>query len=228
MTGMLASVRSADEASVMLGAGVDILDLKDPGTGALGALHPDTLREIVRMVNGRVTVSATTGDLEYDPDVLRQAARFTGQCGVDIVKIGIFGHLGDPAPLRALAGLCRDGVRIVLVLFAELYGPPLPFKAVADAGIYGIMLDTRDKESGGLTRKLDREILRRFVDDARTAGLVTGLAGALTAADVPELAALGADYLGFRGALCRSGRRADTLDPEAVRHIRNLLPKMQN
>ncbi|MGZ8193906.1 MAG: (5-formylfuran-3-yl)methyl phosphate synthase, partial [Methylobacter sp.] len=38
MTGMLASVNSVAEALLVLGANVDIIDLKQPAFGALGAL----------------------------------------------------------------------------------------------------------------------------------------------------------------------------------------------
>ena len=39
MTVLLASVLSADEAELAIRAGVYIVDLKDPGQGALGAAH---------------------------------------------------------------------------------------------------------------------------------------------------------------------------------------------
>ena len=38
MTGMLASVNSVAESLLVLSAGVDIIDLKQPALGALGAL----------------------------------------------------------------------------------------------------------------------------------------------------------------------------------------------
>lgn len=223
MTGMLASVRSVDEALEMLPAGVDILDLKDPDTGALGALDPATLRQIVKLVDGRVTVSATVGDLPWQGDILQRAVDSTAQCGVNIVKVGVFGDAHDPEPLRMLAQPCHAGVRVVLVLLAELYNPPLDFQGMARSGIHGVMLDTRDKDGVSLTGKLRTQELKAFVSGARAAGLRTGLAGALTGEDVPELKLLGADYLGFRGALCRQGKRDNALDLEAVACIQTLL-----
>ncbi len=52
MTLFLASVRDAAEAEMAIGAGADIIDLKDPGQGALGALAPDTIAACVRRVAG--------------------------------------------------------------------------------------------------------------------------------------------------------------------------------
>ncbi|TIQ75182.1 MAG: dihydroneopterin aldolase, partial [Mesorhizobium sp.] len=42
MTRMLASVTGVDEAEIALSGGVDIVDLKDPKAGALGAVSTQT------------------------------------------------------------------------------------------------------------------------------------------------------------------------------------------
>jgi uncharacterized protein (UPF0264 family) len=65
-----------------------------------------------------------------------------------------------------------------------------------------------------------------FVATARLNGLLTGLAGSLGLADIPPLAALGPDYLGFRGALC-SGGRESALDPAALAAVRAALDAAQ-
>src|SRR5262245_29278297 len=62
----LASVRDAAEAELAIGAGADIVDLKDPEGGALGALPPATIEACVRAIGGRVPVSATIGDLPLE------------------------------------------------------------------------------------------------------------------------------------------------------------------
>ena len=59
MTGVLASVRSVEEAALVLAAGADFIDLKEPSAGALGALAPETIRAVVAHVAGRRSVSAT-------------------------------------------------------------------------------------------------------------------------------------------------------------------------
>ncbi|MGZ8935852.1 MAG: (5-formylfuran-3-yl)methyl phosphate synthase, partial [Methylobacter sp.] len=62
MTGMLASVNNLKEAALVLSANVDIIDLKQPALGALGALETDSVKKIVTWVDGRCPVSATIGD----------------------------------------------------------------------------------------------------------------------------------------------------------------------
>ena len=70
MTLLLASVTGPDEAALMLAHGADIIDLKDPSNGALGALAPDVVRATVAAIHGRRPVSAVTGNLPMEPEVI--------------------------------------------------------------------------------------------------------------------------------------------------------------
>ncbi|MGZ4980235.1 MAG: (5-formylfuran-3-yl)methyl phosphate synthase, partial [Methylobacter sp.] len=90
MTGMLASVNSVAEALQVLSANVDIIDLKQPALGALGALETDLVKSIVDEINGRCPVSATIGDLPMQPELVYQAVQAMAETGVDYVKIGFF------------------------------------------------------------------------------------------------------------------------------------------
>jgi uncharacterized protein (UPF0264 family) len=217
MTGVLASVRSVEEALIALDAGVGIIDLKDPARGALGAVEPDVIRAIVAAVSRRRRVSATAGDLPMQPALVSREVERIAALGVDVVKVGLFDG-GDPAGvLAALGRLGARDLRIVVVHFAETFD----FRTILEsfnAGTAGIMLDTADKRRGTLRDHVSDADLAAFVRHARAAGLMCGLAGSLRLEDVPALAALGPDYLGFRGALCRSGRSSE-LDPERVRDV---------
>ena len=84
------------------------------------------------------------------------------------------------------------------------------------------MLDTAEKRSGRLTAHLAVADLAAFVTLARRHGLVSGLAGSLAIDDVPVLAPLGADYLGFRSALASNGRTGE-LDGDAVLALRRAI-----
>ena len=224
MSRFLASVRSAAEAALTLAGGADIIDAKEPAAGALGRVSPAVLRAIVAGVAGRVPVSATIGDVELRPETVCAAVASTSDDGVDIVKIGVFP--GDlEGTLSALRPMTAKGIRLVAVLFADrapdLVGIPA---RCAEAGFYGVMLDTAGKSSGPLTAHQHREALAGFVARARSLGLVSGLAGSLRLADIPGLASLGADYLGFRSALTAGERQGD-LDPAALRAVRQALER---
>ena len=81
MTRFLASIAAVDELPPVLKGGADLIDVKDPATGALGAADLDTIRAIVTAVAGRRWVSATLGDLPMEPVVLVRAARRTASDG---------------------------------------------------------------------------------------------------------------------------------------------------
>jgi uncharacterized protein (UPF0264 family) len=224
MTLFLASVRDEAEAAIALLARADIIDLKEPRRGALGALDRDTTRSIVSLVGGRVAVSATIGDLPMQPETIGAAVLEKTACGVDYVKFGLFPDGDARRCLDALQPVARR-VPLILVMFTDRlpdFDAMLP--AAADMRAAGIMLDTADKSSGSLLAHLDPRQLASFVTQAKTHGLTVGLAGSLTAADVPELLPLSPGLLGFRGALC-NGSRGASIDPAACAAIRALIPE---
>jgi dihydroneopterin aldolase len=226
MTRFLASVRDPAEAELVLAAGADIVDLKDPAQGALGAVAPELIEACVAGIAGRAPVSATLGDLPMEPASVAQAAASTAVLGVDYMKLGIPPG-GDPhgcfAALRALAR--RRGLTLVFCAAA----PPAfdPGAAAIAAGARGLMLDTAGKGTGALPDHMAMDDIARFVKAGHCAGLMVGVAGSLRASHVAPLLALEPDVIGFRGALCRDGVRDRGLDPQACRRIRDLIPAAQ-
>ena len=232
---MLASVRDLQEARIVLDAGVDLIDLKQPADGALGALDPEVIRAVVEFIAGRVTTSATAGNIEPDAALLQHAMARIAATGVDIVKAGLFpqgwatGSTLDYAGVRrCLAGLeALPGTQRIAVMFADL-APPLDLvDAVADAGFDGVMVDTALKQGRSLCDAATTEWLAAFVARTRARGLLCGLAGSLRLVHIDRLAPLAPDYVGFRGALCEQAERGGRLDPEAVTRVRHGLTALQ-
>jgi len=219
MTGLLASVRTLDEAALALEAGADLIDLKEPAAGALGALPAGLVREAVALIAGRRATSATTGDLPMTAGPLRDAAAAMAATGIDYVKVGLFPG-GEPAAcLAALGELAEGGVRLVAVLFAD----PALVETLARRGFAGAMLDTAGKAEGSLRQCLGEAEIGRFVARTRGAGLLVGLAGSLGPGDIAPLLRLKPDYLGFRGALCVGGR-SGTLSAARLAAVRAAIP----
>jgi uncharacterized protein (UPF0264 family) len=224
MTGMLASVTCVDEARLAIESGADVIDLKNPAHGALGALDAAIAREIVATFGDKAILSATVGDFpSMDPHDVFAATQRTADLGVDFVKVGLFGTPRDAECVRALTPLAA-GTRLIAVQFADLAPDIHLSERLAEAQFAGVMLDTARKEGPGLPRLMTETQLRQFVSGARTLGLVTGLAGKLRLADIAALLALEPDYLGFRGALCKEHQRASGLDPQALRAVRLTIP----
>lgn len=222
MTGMLASVATLAEARLAARAGVDIIDLKAPQAGALGALPQAAVRCIVADLDGSRPVSATIGDLPMEPETVLAAARNMAATGVDYVKIGFFAGGDWTGCVAALASLAAE-VPLVAVLFGDQYPDFRIVPRLARAGFRGAMLDTADKGRGSLTGLCALGDLGEFVERVQGQGMLCGLAGSLRPADVPLLRPLRPDYLGFRGALCRGSRRTSAIDEAALMDVRALL-----
>lgn len=232
---MLASVRDLAEARVVLDAGVDLIDLKNPADGALGALPVDVIRAVVDFVAGRTISSATAGNLDPDASELQAAMARIAATGVDYVKAGLFprgwtdGGRGYIEVFDCLNGLQPlPGVRRIAVLFADL-APPLELvDAVAEAGFDGVMVDTALKQGRSLCDVASSGWLADFVARAHGRSLMCGLAGSLRMEHIDALALQAPDYLGFRGALCVGRERGSELDSEAVRRVRQRLRAIEH
>jgi len=223
VTLFLASVNGPDEAEVALANGADIIDFKDAGSGALGALPPEVVRAAVKAIAGRRPTSAVTGDLPMEPDAVLAAAARMAETGVDYIKVGLFPGPQREDCIRALAPLARK-TKIVGVMFADRGADNALLSVMAEADLAGAMLDTADKGSGRLLHHMDIAGLRDFVAAARQHDLFVGLAGSLETPDIPRLLLLEPDYLGFRGALCVGRERAAAIDAHAVGIVRGLIP----
>jgi (5-formylfuran-3-yl)methyl phosphate synthase len=223
MTLFLASVTGPEEAEVALKHGADIIDLKDPGSGALGAAPPDAVRATIAVVGGRRPVSAVTGDLPMQPDIVVAAVEAMAATGVDYIKVGLFPGSRREDCVRALAALARTG-KIVGVMFADRGADNALLAVMAESGFAGAMLDTAGKGAGRLLQHADITTLNDFVAACRGCGLLAGLAGSLETPDIPRLLLLEPDYLGFRRALCAGQERTGRIDAEAVGIVRALIP----
>ena len=149
MTLMLASVTSAAEARIAVAAGADIIDLKDPRAGAPGALPAETIRRAVAAVAGARPTSATAGDPPMEPEPVRAAVEATAGTGVDYAKVGLFPGPCKLPCLAALAPLCAQGHKVVIVMFADQQPDLSLIAPIARSGCAGVMLDTAHKDAGG-------------------------------------------------------------------------------
>lgn len=225
MTGFLASVATLDEMETARRGGADIVDLKDPSRGALGAWDIPTLQKAVALwwswPAPKPQLSATVGDLPTAPAPLVESVGRLVSKGVPMIKLGLF---PDGDPLGAIDALrpFAEQAELVAVYFADRKPDFDLLPELAAAGFAGAMIDTADKASGSLRRVLPDGGISDFVRRARALGLMTGLAGSLKLGDVGALAAMKPDYLGFRGALC-AGARTGRLDPAAVARVRSAL-----
>lgn len=215
---LLVSVSDAADAVAATLGGADIIDAKDPQAGPLGAVTPEVFTAISRAVAGIRPLSAALGDARAEAGVAGLTSAFT-TAGASFVKIGFVESITAGAAQRLLrrardtalahsSGPHTTGV--IGVAYADRHGgvPPMDLIEVAvRAGAAGVLLDTADKDGATLTQLMPADTLACWVRMACSAGLLTTLAGRLSAADLPLLRDVGVDIVGVRGAACDHGRQ---------------------
>ena len=225
MTKMLASVTGVEEAEIAIAGGVDIIDLKDPKAGALGAVATDAIRRD-RLVGCRTPrrPARSAATCRWSPKRSAPRPRRSRRPAWTYVKIGFFpSEMPRPVP-AALAPLAMR-TKLIAVLFADL-APDFDLLPVfAKDGFHGAMVDTADKAKGRLLDHLPPERIPAFVERARSSGLVVGLTGSLEAPDIPRLLPSRQISSAFAALSATSRERTASLDAEAIAQIRDLIPE---
>lgn len=213
---LLISVADAAEARLALESDADIIDVKDPTRGSLGAVDASVLREIADTVGSARPISAALGDAAPQR-AIENAARAAATHRLAYVKLG-FAGVADAAKVESLIAAALSGVRsvssssgVVAVAYADAarvdsVSPDKVIEAAERARAVGVLLDTARKDGGALFDLMDQVQVGRWVRLAHEAALTVALAGSLTAADLASARALGADIAGVRGAACEGGR----------------------
>ena len=227
---LLVSVVDAAEARLALAGGVDVVDVKNPAEGSLGAPAPAVIAQVRAAVPAEQPLSVAIGDLPSLPGTAALAALGAARAGAAYVKIGLWGPSTTAdavAVLRAAREAVDGDAEVVAVAYADaarVPSRPLPPRdlvtAARDAGVSGCLLDTAVKDGRGLLAWLAPEALTEMVAEAHAAGLEMALAGELRAEDLPTVRATGADIAGVRSAACCDGRRTAPLDPDRIARLR--------
>jgi (5-formylfuran-3-yl)methyl phosphate synthase len=225
---LLVSVVDAGEARAAAAAGADIVDVKNPAEGSLGAPTPAVIAGVRATVPADLPVSAAIGDMPNLPGTAALAALGAAQSGATFVKVGLWGVTTEGDAVALLRAV-RDGVANVpgAVVVAAAYAdagraahaplsPGLLPRVARVAGVGACLVDTAFKDGRGLLEWLSPGALAALVADAHYAGLQVALAGALRAEDLPVVRDTKADIAGVRSAACRDGRRSGPLDPARV------------
>jgi len=221
MTKWLASIQSVDEAQIILSSLPTILDMKNPQEGALGAMPIDQISDIVALVGEECLTSATIGDLPMRSDLIAARIKIVAATGVDYVKIGIFPSDDLDTCIDALAATVKQlKTPVIAVVFADSYPNQNIIPLLKQSGFAGVMIDTAIKNGKALPDLWSQQQISEFVTQAKQQDLLCGLAGALRLDDIDLLKQFGADYLGFRSALCADAKRKRSISSALVHNLR--------
>ena len=224
---LLVSVVDAEEARTAAAAGADIVDVKNPAEGSLGAPSPAVIADVCAAVGQ--PVSAAIGDMPNLPGTAALAALGAARSGATYVKVGLWGVSTEDDAIALLRAVREavPGAVVVAAAYADAarvahapLAPALLPRVAHAAGVDVCMLDTAVKDGRGLLEWLSPA---PFVAEAHALGLEVALAGALRAEDLPEIRETGADIAGVRSAVC-AGDRSSPLDGALVAAMREWLP----
>jgi len=232
---LLISVVNENEAQAAADGGADIIDVKNPHEGALGANFPHVIRKIRQCTPLFLPVSAAIGDAPDKPGATALAALGASVCNVQFVKVGLYGTKTVQQAVFLLKEVCRAvreydaAIQIIAAAYADAHIigalPALesPFVSM-EAGADGCMLDTALKNGSTLFSHLEDDKLLKFVQTCHKGGLLCALAGSLGKADIPRLSKIGPDIIGFRGAACTTGDRVNGIvNRNQVEHLKTLI-----
>ncbi len=232
---LLVSVVDRAEARAALKGGADIIDVKNPVEGSLGASFPWVIKKIAALMPPGRELSTTLGDAPYLPGTYSLAAAGAAWCGVHYVKVGLYGMatIGEAVYFlrqvkTAVQLAAGEEVKIIAVGYADAhrFGAVLPQDiplVAAKAGVHGCMLDTAVKDGTSLLQLMPAEHLTEFVRETSAYQLLSGLAGSLKMQDLPAIRELAPDVVGVRSAACRGDRVKGRVDERKVRGLRKAL-----
>jgi uncharacterized protein (UPF0264 family) len=214
--GLLVSVRSAVEATAALEGGADLIDVKEPSHGPLGAADPSVVEDVISAVGGRVPVSVALGEwADYAAGPLPPGAAF--------IKWGLSGQTEAVADrVRAHAGPAA-----VLVAYADhkrAASPPVDrlVAAACELRFSAFLIDTFLKDGSTLLDWLCPAALTRIRFRLAHFGVRLALAGSLDVAGIRALAPIAPKWFAVRGAACVGGR-GGVVCPDRVRQLRGVI-----
>jgi uncharacterized protein (UPF0264 family) len=217
---LLISPKNETEAMEAVAGGADIIDVKNPKEGPLGANFPWIIRRIRQVTPANIEVSCTVGEAPDLPGSMALASLGAAATGVNYIKAGLYGLKTLEEAVYLMRNVTKaakeynPAVKVVASGYADasrvstidpLLVPKIAYEAKADIA----MLDTAIKDGKSLFTFLTKPQLRRFVDSAHSYGLKAALAGSLQKEDLPEIYALGADIAGVRAAACTLSDRVN-------------------
>lgn len=227
---LLVSPINIQEAEVCKLGGADIIDVKNPKEGSLGANFPWVIKAVKRLA-GPVPVSATIGDFNYKPGTASLAALGAAVAGAEYIKVGLYDIQTEEQALDMLCNIVRsvkeydknkkvvaagysDYRRINSISLFEL--PSIGERAGVDV----VMMDTGIKDGRSTFEFLTERELMEFVSEAKERRLQTAIAGTIKFEDIPSLKRISPDIIGVRGCVC-GGDRNSSIQKELVERLKN-------
>lgn len=234
---LLVSPVDEQEALETILGGADIVDVKNPKEGALGANFPWIIKRIRAITPKNIEVSCTIGDLPNLPGSVSLAALGAATTGVNYVKASLYGIRTKEDAINLMQNVVKsvkdynNSIKVVVAGYADanrigsinpLLVPEIAYKSGCDVA----MIDTAVKDGKSLFDFLDLASLNVFINESHNFGLKAALAGSLKRINLSSICRLNADIIGLRGAACTNDDRLNgCIKREAVQEIKQIIKK---
>ncbi len=237
---VLISVTSLKESKIAADAGADILDIKNPNEGSLGAQLPWIVSEIANEFKGSgILCSATLGDLPFKPGTAALAAYGAASCGAKYIKSGLYGIRNHREAFLMMKSIKR-AVRMIstdALVVASGYADYKRFggisyneiiSASSDAGADVVMVDTAIKDGKNLFDAMFHWQIEDFINDVHDAGMLAAIAGSIKFEHLGILSDLNPDIIGVRGAVCDNADRTSGIVHQRVTDLMSLVNELEH
>jgi len=229
---LLVSIKNRDEILPALQGGCEILDLKDPLSGALGMVDEPTLRSISRAL------------LDHPVDIplsmaLGELVEWQGKCAspsipaeITYLKMGLSQTAGQHNWYARWSELTKrieeqhnTPFQWIAVAYADwklanAISPQEVLAAAIESQCAGLLVDTYSKQGQCLLDSLSLDELRALTEQAQSQNLKIALAGSINHENLAGLSDISPDIIGIRGAACTGNQRKSGVQAQAVRKFR--------
>jgi uncharacterized protein (UPF0264 family) len=227
-TGLLVSVRSAEEAIAAVKAGADLIDVKEPARGPLGMAEAEVVGAVLKAVGPKVPVSAALG--EWSPNALTDAVWHL-ELPLSYVKWGLAGYAAHPGWGEDILDTRRQvpaRVQVVAVAYADHAKaksiPPAEVAKFAKRYRYAaFLLDTFTKDGKTLLDHLSATDLIEIVQTLKRGGVKVAVGGSLKLDQLKQVLHAEPDWIAVRGGVCVGGKRTGDLDPARIKKWKEAL-----
>lgn len=234
---LLVSIRNRNEITPALQGGCEILDLKDPFSGALGMVDAPTLLSISEAFlnqpvdiplsmalgeliewQGKGTFPSIPAEITYLKMGLSQTA---GQHNWYARWLNLTKRIEEKnnTPFRWIAVAYADWKQ------ANAISPQEVLAAAIESQCAGLLVDTYSKQGQSLLDSLSLDELGKLIEQARSHKLKIALAGSINLENLAALSDVSPDIIGIRGAACTGNQRTSGVQEQAVRNFRKQLDR---
>lgn len=227
-TGLLVSVQNEHELRLALRAGVRWIDVKDPSRGALGRPEIDVAIGIRRamMTENTMEIHFSIALGELNETSLDELIRYVGSFDDGTVFKVALSNCNHRADWRELVTALAKGIgtskRLILVHYADASHAAAPswrevLQTSVEIGSEYLLIDTWGKNGRSLLDFYAFNSLQSMIADANAVRLNVAIAGSIPMVELRNLARVGADWVGVRGAVCEGPNRTGSICETKVR-----------